>query len=375
MTAPVIEQIELRRISLPLVRPFQTSFGTWHERDILLVRVVGDGVEGWGECVAGTAPTYSAEYTDGAQRVVADHLGPLLVGAPLDGRSVAGRLARFSGHRMAKATLEAAVLDAEARSAGRSMAEALGGVRSSVPVGVSVGIPASIDELVEIVVEHVGEGYLRVKLKIKPGFDVEPVAAVRDAVGPDVMLTVDANASYRVGDADHDRALRSLDPFALTLIEQPYPEEQVLAHADLAARLDTPVCLDESILDVATTDQALRLGACSIVNVKAGRVGGYLEAVAIHDLCHERGTTVWCGGMLETGIGRAGNLALASLPGFTLPGDISATARYWARDIITEPFTVDGTGHMAVPGGPGTGVEIDRDRLDEVTTSVVDVSA
>lgn len=370
MTAVMIEQIELRRVSLPLVRPFQTSFGTWHERDILLVRVSAGGAEGWGECVAGTAPTYSAEYTDGAQRVIAEYLGPLLVGTDLDSRSVADRLSAFSGHRMAKAALEAAVLDAEARLAGRSLAESLGGVRSSVPVGVSVGIPGSIDELVEIVTAHLGEGYLRVKLKIKPGFDVEPVAAVRAAVGPDVMLTVDANASYRAGDAEHDRVLTALDPFGLTLIEQPYPEEQVLAHADLAARLDTPICLDESILDVATTDEALRLGACSIVNVKPGRVGGYLEAVAVHHLCRQRGIPVWCGGMLETGIGRAGNLALASLPGFALPGDISATARYWARDIITEPFTVDETGHMAVPTGPGTGVEIDHDHLEEVTTGV-----
>jgi O-succinylbenzoate synthase len=346
----------------------------WTERDILLARVEAGGVEGWGECVAGTTPTYSAEYTGGAHRVIADFLGPLLVGHPAASADVADRLAPFAGHRMAKATLEAAVLDAELRSAGVSMATHLGVERSAVPVGVSVGIPDSIEELVGIVEEHLDEGYRRVKLKIKPGFDVEPVAAVRAAVGPDVMLTVDANASYRPGDPDHDRALTDLDPYGLALMEQLYPEEQVLAHADLAARLRTPICLDESILDQATTDQALRMEACSIVNIKPGRVGGYIEAVAIHDLCRERAIPVWCGGMLETGIGRAANLALAALPGFTLPGDISASSRYWTRDIVTEPFTVDAEGHMAVPDGPGIGVDIDFGHLEAVTTAVTEVT-
>lgn len=375
MSEPTIDGIELRRISLPLVRPFQTSFGTWTERDILLVRARVDGVDGWGECVCGTTPTYSSEYTDGAHRVARDVLGPVLLGRPAVAAGVAPALAPFKGHRMAKAALEAAVLDAELRAAGRSMAAALGGSRSSVPVGVSVGIPDTLDELCQIVDEYRADGYGRVKLKIKPGFDVEPVGAVRDHVGPDLVLQVDANAAYRVDDPAQQQALVALDAFGLALIEQPFPEEQVLAHADLAERIETPVCLDESVLDVATTADALRMGACSIVNIKAGRVGGNLEAAAIHDLCVEREVPVWCGGMLETGIGRAANLALASLPGFTLPGDISATARYWHRDIVTEPFTVDEGGHMAVPTGPGLGVDVDLEFLDSVTTTVEPVTA
>jgi O-succinylbenzoate synthase len=337
------------------------------------VRVQAEGVEGWGECVAGTNPTYSAEYTDGAHRAIARFLGPELLGRPAIADAVAPALAPFKGHRMAKAALEAAVLDAELRAAGRSMAVELGGTRTEVPVGVSVGIPDTLDDLCRTVDEYLAEGYGRVKLKIKPGFDVEPVEAVRAHVGPDVVLQVDANAAYRVDDPAQQQALEALDPFALALIEQPYPEEQVLAHADLSDRLTTPVCLDESILDRATTADALRMGACSIVNIKAGRVGGFLEAAAIHDLCVERDVPVWCGGMLETGIGRAANLALASLPGFSLPGDISASARYWHRDIVTEPFTVDANGHMAVPTGPGLGIDIDIDFLESVTTTVDEV--
>ena len=374
MGGPTIEHIELRRISLPLVRPFQTSFGTWTERDILLVRVLSDGVEGWGECVAGTTPTYSSEYTDGAHRAVREFLGPLLLGRPLAAAAVGQALAPFKGHRMAKATLETAILDAELRTAGRSMAAALGGTRTSVPVGVSVGIPDTLDDLRRIVEDHRAEGYGRIKLKIKPGFDVTPVAAVREHLGPDLTLQVDANAAYRVDDPDQQQALEDLDPFGLALIEQPFPEEQVLAHVDLAARMRTPICLDESILDRATTADALSLGACSIVNIKAGRVGGCLEAAAIHDLCVEQDVPVWCGGMLETGIGRAANLALASLPGFTLPGDISASARYWHRDVVTEPFTVDEHGQMAVPDGPGLGVDIDIGFIESVTTAVDEVT-
>ncbi|MEL7208363.1 MAG: enolase C-terminal domain-like protein, partial [Actinomycetota bacterium] len=227
---------------------------------------------------------------------------------------------------------------------------------------------------VEIVQAHLDEGYRRVKLKVKPGFDVEPVGRVRAHVGPDVALQVDANAAYRADDPDHQAALRGLDEFGLVLIEQPFPEEQVRAHAELATRSSTPICLDESVLDVTTTNDALDAGACSIVNIKPGRVGGLLSAVSIHELCRARGVPVWCGGMLETGIGRAGLLALASLPGFTLPGDISASERYWHRDLVTAPFTVDGDGRMAVPDGPGLGVEVDLDFLESVTDSVETVT-
>ena len=370
MSSPTVEAIELRRISLPLVRPFETSFGTWTERDILLVRVYAGDTEGWGECVAATTPTYSGEYTDGAHRVISRHLGSLLVGRSLGAASVPRLLTPFKGHRMAKAALEAAVFDAELRLAGRSMADALGGTRPAVPVGVSVGIPDSLDELCRTVDEHLEDGYRRVKLKIKPGFDVEPVETVRNHVGSEVELQVDGNAAYRAEEIDHRRALLAMDPLGLALIEQPFPEEQLLAHALLAEQIETPLCLDESILDRSTTADALDLRACSIVNVKAGRVGGLVEAASIHDLCLERDVPVWCGGMLETGIGRAGNLALASLPGFTLPGDISASSRYWNRDVVTEPFTVDADGTMAVPTGPGLGVEVDLDFIESVTTEV-----
>jgi o-succinylbenzoate synthase len=366
-----LSEVELRRIRLPLVAPFRTSFGVQHERDALLVKVTTPDAEGWGECVAMEAPLYSAEYVDGAQEVIRSFLLPRLFAAdPLTASSVAPRLAPVKGHPMAKAALEMAVLDAELRATGRSLASHLGAVRDKVDCGVSVGIMASLAELLDVVDGYLSDGYRRIKLKIEPGWDVEPVAAVRERFGDELLLQVDANCAYTVADAP---LLARLDPFGLLLIEQPLPEDDIVGHAELARRLATPVCLDESITSARSAADAIAIGACSIVNVKPGRVGGYLEARRVHDVCAAHRVPVWCGGMLETGIGRAANIALAALPNFTLPGDTSASNRYYRRD-ITPPFVLD-DGRLPVPTGPGIGVAPLTDALDEVTTSVEVVRA
>jgi o-succinylbenzoate synthase len=356
--------VELRRVRMPLVAPFRTSFGTQLERELLLLRVVTDEAEGWGECVAMADPLYSSEYVDGAQDVLTRFLIPALAADQnLDANAVARVLAPFHGHRMAKAALEMAVLDAELRAEGRPLARELGAVHDRVPAGVSVGIMNSIDELLDAVGGYLDSGYLRIKLKVEPGWDVEPVRAVRERFGDEVLLQVDANTAYSLRDARH---LARLDPFDLLLIEQPFDEEDLLGHAELSKIITTPVCLDESITSARSAAAAIRLGACSIVNVKPGRVGGYLEARRIHDVCVANGVPLWCGGMLETGLGRAANVALAALPGFTLPGDTSASDRYYSTD-ITDPFVlVDG--HLTVPTGPGIGIEPRADLLDAFTT-------
>lgn len=361
-----LEAVELRRISLPLVAPFRTSFGTETARDILLVRVVAEGVEGWGECVAGNEPLYSSEYVEASQHVIEHHLIPRLGRGDLAAADVGPRLEPVKDHRMAKAALEAAVLDAQLRAGGKSMADFFGAVRPLVPSGVSVGIADSIDALVTTVGRYLEDGYVRIKLKIEPGWDLEPVATIRRTFGDHIPLQVDANAAYTRSDGG---LLARLDEFDLLLIEQPLPEDDVTGHALIAAQVATPICLDESIVSAAAAVDAIERGACSIINIKAGRVGGYLEAVRIHDLCRERGVPVWCGGMLETGIGRAMNLALAALPNFTLTGDVSASERFWHRDIVTEPVRLE-NGHVRVPTGPGSGVELDHDFLNSVTTSV-----
>ncbi|MFJ1549879.1 o-succinylbenzoate synthase [Streptomyces sp. NPDC088246] len=356
--------VELRTIKAPLVSPFRTSFGTETVREALLVRVVTDEAEGWGECGAGTAPQYSSQYTHAAADVLRRFLVPALVGvADLDAHRVAPALAAFKGHRMAKAALETAVLDADLRARGVPLAHALGAVRDRVPCGVSVGITESIPALLDAVAGYLDAGYLRIKLKIEPGWDIEPVRAVRERFG-DILLQVDANAAYHRGDVRH---LARLDPFALLMLEQPLAEDDLLGHAQLAKRITTPICLDESIVSARAAADALALGACHVVNIKPGRVGGYLEARRIHDVCAAHGIPVWCGGMLETGLGRAANVALAALPGFVLPGDTSASDRYYRTD-ITAPFhLVDG--HLAVPTGPGLGVTPVPEVLDEVTDS------
>ncbi len=360
-----IDHVELLRLALPLVSPFRTSFGTSTSRELLLLRVVTPEAEGWAECVAMDGPLYSSEYVDGAAHVLRHHLVPRLAGAAgLTAARVESALRPVKGHRMAKAALETAVLDAELRAAGTSLSTHLGGVRDRVPAGVSVGIMDSVPELLDAVDGYLSEGYVRIKLKIEPGWDLAPVRAVRERFGDDVLLQVDANTGYQLGDW---RLLAALDPFDLLLVEQPLEEEDLHGHAELSALIRTPVCLDESIVSARAAADAIRLGACSIVNVKPGRVGGYLESRRIHDVCVANGVPVWCGGMLETGIGRAANAALAALPGFTLPGDVSASGRYYAQD-VTRPFVLE-DGHLTVPTGPGIGVEPLPDVLAELVTA------
>ena len=365
-----LNAVELHRAQLPLVSPFRTSFGTETKKDVLLVRVETPDAEGWGECVAMESPLYSYEYADAAADVIAKFLVPRLVayGDRLTAARVAHVLEPIKGHPMAKAAVELAVLDAELRAAGRSFADEIGAVKDTVPSGVSVGIMDSIPQLLAAVEKYLAQGYVRIKLKIEPGWDVEPVRAVREKFG-DILLQVDANTAYTLGDA---RLLAQLDPFDLLLIEQPLPEDDLRGHAELAKQIRTPVCLDESIDSARAAADAIAIGACSIVNIKAGRVGGYLEARKVHDVCAANGIPVWCGGMLETGIGRAANVALAGLPGFTLPGDTSASDRYFSQD-LTAPFVLE-DGHVRIPTGPGLGVEVDKAVLSELTTSVTELA-
>ena len=356
-----LNSVELHRIKLTLVAPFETSFGVQTERDVLLLKAITDAGEGWGECVAGEEPTYSSEYVEGAQEVLIRHLIPRLLNREISLADVARILRPIHGHNMAKAALEMAMLDAELRADGKSFGQFFGATRTAVDCGVSVGIHSSIPELLQTVGGYLDAGYLRIKLKIKPGWDVEPVRAVRERFG-DVPLQVDANTAYSLADAKH---LAELDRFDLLLIEQPLPEEEVLAHAKLARNVKTPICLDESITSAQAAADAIELGACQVINIKPGRVGGYLEGRKIHDVCVERGIPVWMGGMLETGIGRAGNVAMAAMPGFTLPGDTSASDRYYHRD-ITEPFVLQ-DGRLKVPTRPGLGVTVDHEYLDSIT--------
>ncbi len=366
-----LTHVELHRLKLPLVLPFRTSFGTDTSRDVMLVHVVGPETHGWGECVADSEPLYSSEYVDGAQEIIRRFLLPRL-----PDRVVASTLAHamepVRGHWMAKGGLEAAVLDAECRLHNQSLADRLGAVKDRVPAGVSVGIQNSIPELLDIVEGYLADGYLRIKLKIEPGWDVAPVRAVRERFGDEILMQVDANQAYTLADA---ALLARLDEFDLLLNEQPLPEDDIIGHAQLARLVKTPICLDESIVSARVAAQAITQGACRVINIKPGRVGGYLEAVRIHDLCVANGIAVWCGGMLETGIGRAANVALAALPGFTLPGDTSASARYYHRD-VTEPFLLD-DGHVAVPTGPGIGRDPLAAALAEFTVSVetIDLAA
>jgi o-succinylbenzoate synthase len=367
-----LDAIDLVRVSLPLVRPFTTSFGRQTAREALLVRVSSDGVNGWGEVVTGAAPLYSEEFTDAAELVLRDHLVPTLLAprSEVDAAEVAGLLGHFHGQHMAKAGLELAVLDAQLRKAGVSLAVHLGAEVDRVPTGVSVGIPdGGIDELVEQVAAYLDEGYLRVKAKIQPGFDVEPMQRLRHEFGPTLSLQVDANAAYDPDDADHVHALDGLDELELVMIEQPFGVERLRAHARHSARWRTPICLDESIHDARAARDAVETGAAGIINIKLGRVGGIYEAVRVRDVCRARGIPVWCGGMLETGVGRAANVALAAIDGFRFPGDLSASERYFTRD-LTDPFVLD-DGHIAVPTGPGIGRVPHTDLIDAARVTPV----
>jgi O-succinylbenzoate synthase len=354
-----VHSVETHLIGMPLVRPFETSFGRESSRAVLLVRVRTDVGDGWGECVALSSPVYSSEFVAGVELVIRDFLVPALIAADDVTAENFATLASFVvGHRMAKAVIETALLDAQLRATGHSFAEYFGAVRSAVESGVSVGIAPTIPELLDEVRGYVAEGYVRIKLKIKPGWDIEPVRAVRAELGADALLQVDANTAYTAADISH---LARLDQFGLLLIEQPFVEEDIATHIALARAIETPVCLDESILSAPTAIDAIERGATSVINIKAGRVGGYLEAVRIHDATAARGVPVWCGGMLETGVGRAANVALAAMDNFRLPGDTSASSRYYAED-LTEPFVLR-DGRLDVPTGPGSGVEVREELL------------
>lgn len=367
-----VREVELRRVRLPLLRAFEAAHGSERERDLLLVRVRTDTGEGWGECGALTAPTYTSEYVDGAHAVLRDHLAPrLLAAGPVRAEEVAGVLAPIKGHRMAKAAIEAALLDEQLRREGRSLAARLGAVAERVPCGVAAGIAPSVEALLDEIEGYVRQGYRRVKLKVRPGWDVVPVAAVRERFGADLTLQADANGAYGPDGTD---ALRALDPYDLACLEQPLPEDRLLETAHLARQLRTPICLDESIVSAAAARDAIELGACRVVCLKPSRVGGYLEALRIHDLCRERGVGLWVGGMLESGLGRAGNLALAALPGCTLPGDLAGSDRYYARDLIRERLRVE-DGTIAVPAGPGLGVTVDTAFVEERTHAVERITA
>ena len=359
-----VRAIELRLIALPLVSPFRTSFGTSTEKICVLARVETDDGEGWGECVADDGhPGFSGEWTEGAWVLLRDVLGPALLRAgDLDATSAEDVFAFVRGNPMSKGTLIDALLDAELRAAGRSLASFLGARRDRVECGVSVGIADSTDRLRSQVDGYLEEGYRRIKLKIEPGTDVERVEAIR-ADHPDILLSVDANAAYRLEDAG---VFRRLDDSDLLMVEQPLHHEDLVQHAALQREIRSAICLDESIRSPADAAAAIGLGACRIVNIKQGRVGGVLEARRVHDTCEAAGVPVWCGGMLETGIGRATNLALAAMPNFRLPGDTSASSRYFADD-LTEPFEMAPDGTMAVPQGPGIGVTPRADRLAATT--------
>jgi len=359
-----IDRIEMRHIKMVLVAPFVTSMGIEYDEEHIIIRVDAEGVTGWGESVAEGTPFYSYETVQTAWHVLRDFLIPELVGkeiASIDDAIATG--ARVRGHRMAKAGLEAALWDAFAKREGKPLSWLLGGTRKRIDVGVSIGIQSSPSELLQKVDGYLREGYRRIKIKIAPGTDIALVEAIR-RVHPDVPLQVDANSAYELSDAG---LFRAMDPYDLLLIEQPLSCDDIYDHSKLQRELKTPICLDESIHSLADARAALELKSCRVINIKPGRVGGFTESKKIHDLCASLNVPVWHGGMLESGIGRAGNVALASLPNFTLPGDISASKRYYKEDIVDPAFEVAPDGTMTVPTGAGIGVDVVMDRLDRVT--------
>ena len=363
-----IDGVELRLIRLPLLEPFETSFGKIDSRLIFLLCLQADGLRGWGEVVASEEPRYSYETVRTAFHVIRDFFGPELLREPItDLDDLAQRLSPFRGHNMAKAGLELAFMDLVAQVTQQSLSSLLGGELKRVAVGVSLGIQPTVSKLLERVDRYLELGYQRIKLKIKPGWDLDVVAEVRHR-HPNILLSVDANSAYTLEDQDH---LRRLDDFNLLMVEQPLQNDDLIDHAKLQKTMQTPLCLDESIVSQRHAKLALELGSCRIINIKVGRVGGYSQALGIHDLCLAQQVPVWCGGMLESGIGRAHNIGLASLPGFTLPGDISASSRYFERDIITPGVTVAADGTVAVPDGPGLGFTVDLGFIERRTETRV----
>jgi O-succinylbenzoate synthase len=359
-----IQQLELRLVRLPLVRFFETSFGRVHDRTFVLVTVVSDGEVGYGECVADANPYYSSETTETSWHIIADFIAPRVLGPEFGHpHEVFPALRAIRGHNMAKAAVEMAVWDLYARQRGVPLATVLGGTRTAIVSGVSIGIQDSLEQLAERIAIELAAGYRRIKIKIKPGWDVSAVEMVRARFG-NVPLMVDANAAYQLCDATH---LAALDAFDLMMIEQPLDYDDVADHAALQRQLTTPICLDESIHSVRTGAEAIALGACRIVNIKPGRVGGHGESIRLHDVCAAHGVPVWHGGMLESGIGRAHNLHLSSLPNFSLPGDVAASKRYFEPDLIEPPIEVRPDGTIPVPTAPGIGVRVAWDRVERAT--------
>lgn len=365
-----IDAIVLRELQMPLVHPFTTSFGKTTDRRILLVEIEAEGTTAWGECVAGEHPYFSDEMIDTAWIITETELAPRLIGAKLNsGRDVPELLEQVRGHRMAKAALENAVWELDSVLQGVPLAKLLGGTRDKITCGVSIGIQATAEKQMEKIETEVEAGYQRIKLKCKPGWDSHIFEMVRKR-WPDILLSCDANSAYRLSDADH---IASWDQFNLLMIEQPLWYDDFYFHAQLQARINTAICLDESIRSRRDAQAALELKSGRIINIKVGRVGGFSEAIAIHDVAAAHGVPVWCGGMLESGIGRAQNVALSSLPNFTLPGDVSASKRYWAEDIIEPEVTVSKQGEIVVPMTPGRGYEIKRDLIEKLTVRRVRV--
>jgi o-succinylbenzoate synthase len=359
-----IRRVILRELAMQLIAPFEISNGVTHDRRILLVEADVDGVTGWAECVAGENPQYSPETVETAWHILRDHLWPIMKQKEfVAAADVSAMLESVRGHNMAKGSLEAAVWDAEAKHKGIPLWKLLGGTREEIACGVSIGIKPSLDDLAAAVKKELDAGYQRIKIKIKPGKDLEPVQRLRQDF-PTIKLMVDANSAYRMKDWP---LLKQLDAFYLMMIEQPLGWDDIYSHAELQRKLTTPICLDEAVHTLEQARAAIALGACKIINIKLGRVGGYTIARGIHDLCQESGIPVWCGGMLESGIGRAHNIALSTLPNFTLPGDVSASRRYWAQDIVEPEVVVSPQGTIRVSSGPGIGFQPRLDRIDKLT--------
>jgi len=359
-----LSRVTLREIRMPLVHFFETSFGRTTERRMILVEVEGEGSTGWGEVTAGENPFYNEEWTDAAWLILRDYAVPRVLGRELrNACEVSDLTAHIRGHQMARAGLEVAVWELEARLANQPLWRHIGGARTEIACGVSIGIQNSVEQLLEKIARELASGYQRIKIKIKPGWDVDVVRAVRERF-PNIKLMADANSAYRLSDAPH---LKQLDAFYLMMIEQPLAHDDIIDHAKLQAQLDTPICLDECIRNGHMAEQAIEMRACGIINIKLGRVGGFAEARRVHDACRERGIPVWCGGMLESGVGRAHNIALSTLDNFVLPGDVSASRRYWQRDIILPPVEVSPQGTIAVSDKPGFGYDLDLDYIRQIT--------
>ena len=367
-----IDSLVLRELSMSLIHPFATSFGETRERRVLLVEVRAEGLSGWGECTAGEHPYFNEESTDTAWITILQELAPLLTAVEAPSGGKCPHIFRaVRGHRMAKAAVENALWDLEAQMREIPLHALLGGTRETLACGVSIGIQPSLDKLMEKVETAIGQGYQRIKLKCKPGWDLQMFEAVRRR-WPEIMLSCDANSAYRLRDADH---LVSFDQFKLLMIEQPLWADDFYFHAMLQQRLDTAICLDESIRNRRDALAAIEMESCRIINIKLGRVGGFSEAIAIHNATQERGIPVWCGGMLESGIGRSHNIAMSTLENFSLPGDVSASSRYWSEDIIEPEVTVSSKGEIAVPQTPGRGFAVRTDLVERLTVRREEIKA